>query len=121
MHAQKVYQLYFVSDDNMIFIPTESTQGEKSYPEMWRDPIQLKLETAECNKKNVGSKHLAQPDISYFIPGGIIISQNTVDKIGQYLKQFGEIRPTSIEGKQWYAYNITNVLEGSVGIKPIKS
>ncbi|CAA0110671.1 Uncharacterised protein [BD1-7 clade bacterium] len=98
----------------MLFVPAESTLDIKPYDRIWKEGCLLRLESELGNQRLYKGNPLNIPDISYFVAGGVIVSPKTVELMGDYLSKFGDLHPITVEGNNWFTYDITNIIDGVV-------
>lgn len=106
-----VWELIAVSNDLTQFVATnrEDVQNEVFYtdgkPKTWATRPQL---TVFIEKRKKKPKPLG--DVSFILPGSVILNQKAYDALHQFLEKFGQFLEAECDGKVFYFYNVTKVI-----------
>ena len=108
LHADVAnYAQFFVADtrvfDRSILVPDGRSIAN------WQPP-EITLATEEENQG------LKIPDIGHTLPGSLVFSARADELLSDYLLPYGQIYPFTCDGKTWFYYNPTLVIDNALDI-----
>jgi hypothetical protein len=106
-----VWELVAVSNDLTQFVATnrEDVQNEVFYtngqPKTWatRPSLTVFIEPRKKKQKPLG-------DVSFILPGSVILNQKAYAALGDFLGKFGQFLEAECIGEAFYFYNVTNII-----------
>lgn len=106
-----VWELVVASNDLTQFVAAsrEDVQSEVFYtngqPKTWATPPQM---TVFIEKRKKKPKPLG--DVSFIMPGSVILNQKAYASLGDFLGEFGQFLEVECDGVVYYFYNVTNII-----------